>query len=65
MIFVPRDRWFLDKLLAIQADNGQPVTSPEPECQPAWDDRVAMHSRDRAWRLRSRAGVSMRSRGDL
>jgi DNA-binding NarL/FixJ family response regulator len=23
---VPRDRWFLDKLLAIQADNGQPVT---------------------------------------
>ncbi len=24
---VPRDRWFLDKLLAIQADNGQPVTT--------------------------------------
>jgi hypothetical protein len=23
---VPRDRWFLDKLLAIQADNGQPLT---------------------------------------
>src|SRR5690242_18057181 len=23
---VPRDRWFLDKLLAIQADYGQPVT---------------------------------------
>jgi DNA-directed RNA polymerase specialized sigma24 family protein len=23
---VPRDRWFLDKLLAIQADSGQPVT---------------------------------------
>ena len=23
---VPRDRWFLDKLLAIQADKGQPVT---------------------------------------
>src|SRR5215471_15393929 len=23
---VPRDRWFLDKLLAIQADGGDPVT---------------------------------------
>jgi phage host-nuclease inhibitor protein Gam len=23
---VPRDRWFMDKLLAIQADNGKPVT---------------------------------------
>ena len=23
---VPRDRWFLDKLLAVQADSGQPVT---------------------------------------
>lgn len=23
---VPRDRWFLDRLLAIQSDNGNPVT---------------------------------------
>ena len=32
---VPRDRWFLDKLLAIQADYGQPVT-PAVREQLAW-----------------------------